>query len=305
MFWEGERWSCTANRHMQNFVLTDAGRIDPCEMKGFPARRHTECKMIKRTALYLVFPGILVFGQGANSDGPSTTTVPVATQWLYDAIAPGSKGTVDSVVRVFCTKSGNVGSGFILDSGYAISNHHVVQGCSTGELEVKTSTAAIIPIAELWVDENRDLAVLKPRNAQKGTFKIDPTKTVIVGTEVSAWGYPFAHAGPAPLLTVGHLSGFYDASPDQGKTSVKRLVVNGAFNPGNSGGPLISPEGTIVGIVVAKWILPLPPGLASALKALDANTSGVQFTATQDGKKISYGESQLTAALLTYYGQVS
>ena len=81
--------------------------------------------------------------------------------------------------------------------------------------------------------------------------------------------------------------------------------MNGAFNPGNSGGPLISPEGTIVGIVVAKWTLPLPPGLASALKALDANSSGVQFTSTQDGKTISDGESQLTAALLTYYGQVS
>jgi hypothetical protein len=61
-----------------------------------------------------------------------------------------------------------------------------------------------------------------------------------------------------------------------------------------------------VGVVVAKWTLPLPQGLASALKALDENKGGMQFTGTQqDGKQVSYAESQLTAALLSYYGQVS
>jgi S1-C subfamily serine protease len=210
------------------------------------------------------------------------------------------------VVRIFCPKSNSVGSGFILDSGYAITNNHVVKGCAAADLEVETSTAAAIPIVDLWIDESRDLAALKPKGTQRGIFKIEPARKVIVGTEVSAWGYPFAHAGPAPLLTVGHLSGFYDARPENAKTAVKRLVVNGAFNPGNSGGPLISPEGTIIGVVVAKWTLPLPQGLASALKALDENKGGMQFTGTQqDGKQVSYAESQLTAALLSYYGQVS
>jgi S1-C subfamily serine protease len=260
--------------------------------------------MFKHTLLYVMIPAMVALGQSPVSPDASAS-VPIATQWLYDAIAPSSKGTIDSVVRIFCTKTNSVGSGFILDSGYAITNNHVVQGCTASDLEVKTSTAAVIPIANLWIDEGRDLAALKPKSPQRGIFKIEPARNVIVGTEVSAWGYPFAHAGPAPLLTVGHLSGFYDARLDKAKTAVKRLVVNGAFNPGNSGGPLISPEGTIVGVVVAKWTLPLPQGLASALKALDENKNGMQFTGTQDGKTMSWAESQLTAALLTYYGQVS
>jgi hypothetical protein len=87
-------------------------------------------------------------------------------------------------------------------------------------------------MADFWFDENRDLAAIKPTSAVKGVFKIEPTQTVIVGTQLSAWGYPFAHPGPAPLLTVGYLSGFYDSQDDKVKSPVKRLVVNGAFNPG-------------------------------------------------------------------------
>jgi hypothetical protein len=260
--------------------------------------------MLKNILLYFLLPGIVALGQSAGTP-ESAGSAPIATQWLYDSIAPGSKGTVESVLRILCTKTNSVGSGFILDSGYAITNNHVVKGCAASDLEVKTSTAAVIPIADLWIDESRDLAALRPKGELRGIFKIEPARKVIVGTEVSAWGYPFAHAGPAPLLTVGHLSGFYDARLDGSKTAVKRLVVNGAFNPGNSGGPLISPEKTIVGVVVAKWTLPLPQGLASALKALDSNTSGMQFNGTQNGKTVSFAESQLTAALLTYYGQVS
>src|SRR5580704_11283885 len=110
---------------------------------------------------------------------------------------------------------------------------------------------------EVLFDENRDLAAIKPRSPPKGVFKIDPTQAVMVGTQLSAWGYPFAYRGLAPLLTVGYLSGFSNSQDDKAKSPVKLLVVNGAFNPGNSGGPLISPEGNIIGVVVAKLIIPL------------------------------------------------
>ena len=161
-------------------------------------------------------------------------------------------------------------------------------------------------MTNLWFDEYRDLAALKPKDQLRGTFKIEPTRTIMVGTQLSAWGYPFSHPGPAPLLTVGHLSGFYDFNNKHLETPpVKRIVVNGAFNPGNSGGPLISPEGTIVGVVVAKRSMTLPPSLASALKILAENKHGMNFSGTKNGKPFRMSESQLTAALLSYYQKVS
>jgi hypothetical protein len=270
-------------------------------MKGMAQRRHTGIEMRKSVLLFL-FLTVLAIGQAPQDTTPS---IPVATQWLYDAIAPGAKGTIDSVVRIWCKKTNAVGSGFILDSGYVITNHHVVEGCGAADLEVVTSLAAQVPMADLWFDENRDLAAVRPRQTTKGTFAIEPNRAVIVGTQLSAWGYPFAQPGPAPLLTVGFLSGFYEFQAEKAKASVKRLVLNGAVNPGNSGGPLISPEGTIVGVIVAKRTLVLPAGLASALKALEDNKSGAMFTGTENGKTVAYAESQLTAALLEYYRQMS
>jgi S1-C subfamily serine protease len=184
-------------------------------MKGSCGRRHT-VDMVKSMLSFLL-SSVLLSGQAA-SEQPSA--VPVATQWLYDAIAPGAKGTVDSVVRIWCKKTNAVGSGFILDTGYIITNNHVVQNCGAADLEVRTSTAAILPIADLWSDENRDLAAAKPTSSTKGIFKIDPTGRIIVGTELSAWGYPFAQPGPAPFLTVGHLSGFSNSQTEQAKPPV-------------------------------------------------------------------------------------
>jgi hypothetical protein len=269
------------------------------KVKGIYVWRHIGIKMLKSTLFY-VFCATLGFCQTESS-----TSVPIATQWLYDSVAPSAKGTVDSVVRIWCKKTNAVGSGFVLNSGYVITNHHVIDGCGATDLEVVTSVAKVIPMADLWFDKNRDLAAIRPRPTTKGTFKVEPNRKVIVGTELSAWGYPFAEPGPAPLLSVLHLSGFYDSQTEKGKAPVKRLVLNGAVNPGNSGGPVISPEGTIVGVVVAKRTLVLPAGLASVLKALGDNKSGMQFSGTEDGKPVTYSESQLTAALLDYYRQMS
>jgi len=56
---------------------------------------------------------------------------------------------------------------------------------------------------------------------------------------------------PAPLLSVGYLAGFMD-HPIRSKPP-KHLAMNGAFNPGNSGGPLFkSNEDKVIGIVVSK-----------------------------------------------------
>jgi len=257
-----------------------------------------------KSILLILFATLQAVCQTPSETSSDTSSIPTATQWLYDAIAPGAKGTVDSVVRIWCKKTNAVGSGFILDTGYVISNNHVVQGCTPDDLEVVTSLAKEIPMGGLWFDENRDLAAIKPKVAVKGTFRIEPARKVVVGTQLCAWGYPFAQPGPAPLLTVAFLSGFYEYQAEA-KVSVKRLVLNGAVNPGNSGGPVISPEGTIVGVVVAKRTLALPMGLESALKALGDNKYGMQFNGTENGKTVAYSESQLTAALLDYYRQVS
>src|SRR5260370_28516576 len=54
--------------------------------------------------------------------------------------------------------------------------------------------------------------------------------------------------GIQPLLSVGYIAGFRSVT-NAGKTS-KHLIVNGAFNQGNSGGPLMMAQNNRVGGVV-------------------------------------------------------
>ena len=86
------------------------------------------------------------------------------------------------------------------------------------------------------------------------------------------------------------------------KTAVRRLVVNAAFNGGNSGGPLfVSGDDAVIGVVVSKHA-PISEFLASAIKALASNKSGVVFTATDSqGNKQDFVESQLVAEVLHYF----
>jgi hypothetical protein len=84
-----------------------------------------------------------------------------------------------------------------------------------------------------------------------------------MGERVNTWGFPLIYDGPAPLLSMGYLSGYYKAGEQnfchkaQAAQSQRfeHVVVNGAFNPGNSGGPLfVFGQDRVIGVVIWKEI---------------------------------------------------
>lgn len=157
---------------------------------------------------------------------------------------------------VVCPATQKKGTAFLIKSGTMVTDNHVVDGCSKDNLWAESSTEEKITFSKVVTDPNRDLALLVPKSRIEGGFELGPDVSPKVATPVSTWGFPFIYNGPAPLLSVGYVAGFQDVKV--GTTTVKHIVVNGAFNPGNSGGPLLAgPDNTVVGIVV--WRMRILP----------------------------------------------
>jgi serine protease DegQ len=148
-------------------------------------------------------------------------------------------------------ESRSVGTGVvIIDNGTILTNLHVVQGAKRVEVtfaDGHTSEAVVT-----GVQPEHDLAVLRarsiPDDLQAATMR--STSDLQPGDEVVAVGFPF---GIGPSVSAGVVSGLKrDFRSPEGKRVLSNLIqFDAAANPGNSGGPLITMDGHVVGIVTA------------------------------------------------------
>ena len=146
---------------------------------------------------------------------------------------------------------GGVGTGVVIvDKGIILTNLHVVAGADwvkvvfADGLESEASVTGLRP--------EHDLAVLQaktiPDDLAAATMR--STADLAVGDLVVAVGYPF---GIGPSASAGVVSGLRrEFRSPQGKRVLTNLIqFDAAANPGNSGGPLVTANGEVVGIVTA------------------------------------------------------
>ena len=144
-----------------------------------------------------------------------------------------------------------VGTGVVIvDTGIILTNLHVVNGADQVQIEFfdgLESEAVVI-----GVRPEHDLAVLQakklPDDLQAATLR--STSDLAPGDEVIAVGFPF---GIGPSVSSGVISGLHrEYRSPQGKRQLTNLIqFDAAANPGNSGGPLVTNDGEVVGIVTA------------------------------------------------------
>ena len=182
-----------------------------------------------------------------------TTTPPSAAARAVDAIAP-------SVVRVVGygrTKNGKeevergVGSGVVIvDKGIILTNLHVVSGADRIVITFHDGLETTASIT--GVQPENDLAVLQahkvPDDLEAATLR--STQDLRAGDHVVAVGFPF---GIGPSASAGVVSGLQrEFTSPEGKRQLSNLIqFDAAANPGNSGGPLVTLDGEVVGIVTA------------------------------------------------------
>lgn len=214
------------------------------------------------TTLLLVFCSVFTFGQTDST----SSTVPVATQAVLKASrSETQRHVIKSVMLIVCPKDMIKGTGFVLAPGDIVtSNSHVVGSCTAQDLKATSSLGATITFSNAVQDKKRDLALLCPTQPLANGLNLGGDVEPALETEVETWGYPLKYEQAAPILSRGYVAGY---TTEQGKPAgAKHIIINGALNPGNSGGPLIDrATGKVIGIVVAKWTL-WSPNIETAIK---------------------------------------
>jgi Trypsin-like peptidase domain len=252
----------------------------------------------KHLAYMLVFGLGLIKCLGQESAKPDA--IPTAVQWTLDAAAPTQRSAIRSVVLLYCPNTQMKGTGFLLNNGLIVTNWHVVQGCTAEEMKANPFGAQEFGFKKMATDKDVDLAILRPSKHLSGGLELGADQDPLLGTPVNTWGFPLIYNGPAPLLSVGYVAG-YVKDGESGK-EVKHIVVNGAFNPGNSGGPLFqAKDNKVIGVVVAKFLV-YPPSVRSAIDVVSANKNGFMYSARDaHGNPVQVSESQIVGQVLEQF----
>jgi len=226
--------------------------------------------------------------------------LPISTKWTLDATGDVGRSAIESVFMILVPKIASKGTGFLLSNGCIITNEHVVNNHTPSDVIGISSSGENIHFSNVFSDKDHDLCILIPTTKLEGGLNLADESDLKVGSSVYTWGYPLGYNGPSPLLSVGYLAGF--KSYEIGGKTNKHLVVNGAFNPGNSGGPLfLANDNHVIGVVSSKHA-PISATLLSSIEALSSNRSGIVFTASDGkGNTQEFVESQLVAQILFYF----
>jgi S1-C subfamily serine protease len=182
-----------------------------------------------------------------------TADLPSPAAKAYEAILP----SVVQVLGFVKSKDGKediqngVGTGVVIvDKGIILTNLHVVQGAQS--IKVIFSDGLESTASVTGTKPESDLAVLQahkiPDDMIAATMR--STSDLRPGDQVLAVGFPF---GIGPSASAGVISGLKRSfrSPE-GKNELNNLIqFDAAANPGNSGGPLVTMDGQVVGIVTA------------------------------------------------------
>ena len=179
-------------------------------------------------------------------------TLPSPAAKAYEVIGP-------SIVRVRGLEPDedgediekSVGTGVVIvDKGIILTNLHVVNGAKRVQVVFADGLESDATIT--GVRPEHDLAVLQAQTIPDDLFAatMRSTADLALGDQVFAVGFPF---GIGPSVTAGVVSGLRrEFRSPEGKRLLTNLIqFDAAVNPGSSGGPLVTAEGAVVGIVTA------------------------------------------------------
>lgn len=177
---------------------------------------------------------------------PSNVTLPSLGE-----LQPAVNKDRASVVKIEGQGCGGIveGSGFVVGQNLVATNAHVVAGIA---IPYVTDDNGIHRATAIWFDPDLDFAVLRVNGLAGSPLFID-TVPVSRGTPSAVLGYPGGGSFTAKAAAV--LDQFTATGRNiynQGSTTRDVYEIQADIIPGNSGGPLIAEDGSVIGVVFAE-----------------------------------------------------
>ena len=193
----------------------------------------------------------IVFSIERGRSGPATTSLfdEELVASLFESASPAVvEINIPRRIGQVVLPGTDTGSGFFIDNkGHIVTNHHVVDGAT--EISVKLFDGRVLQARQLGSSPADDLALLEvdPEDVKEiDSLPLADSTQVRPGEMAVAIGSPFRQFNS---LTVGVVSG-----TGRGPASVLRrpipdmIQTDATLNPGNSGGPLLSSRGEVMGV---------------------------------------------------------
>ncbi|HTG99473.1 MAG TPA: trypsin-like peptidase domain-containing protein [Vicinamibacterales bacterium] len=190
-------------------------------------------------------------------------SVPISNEKLLDEYSRSVTRAVDlvapSVVSIEVSKNGERrrgrseqatagGSGFVFASdGLILTNSHVVEGSTKVQVALPDGRDYIADV--LGQDPDTDIAVLKITAPDLVHVTFGDSRALRAGQLVIAIGNPY---GFHHTVTAGVVSALGRSLRSRSGRLIDQVIqTDAALNPGNSGGPLVTSDGAVVGVNTA------------------------------------------------------
>jgi serine protease Do len=134
------------------------------------------------------------------------------------------------------------GTAFFVTDRDLVTAAHVIDGCRSVALYDGT------PLAVVARHPSLDLALLASPRRSASFIPVGGAGAARLGQRIFVLGYPFFGTfGTALNMTGGNVSALSGIGDD-----AATLTISAPVQPGNSGGPLLARDGTVIGVVVAR-----------------------------------------------------
>lgn len=166
------------------------------------------------------------------------------------------------------------GSGFYIGPDAVLTNAHIADKCLA--LTVNDNVRA--PAYAEYIDRKRDIALIRTHQRSSVWASVNPSASLAKGAPVSVAGYPTENS-------VYPRYSHFEAEITRNETDARgdgRVLFSKGVLKGNSGGPVIADNGTVVGMVTGRVRLMFASAAGAGFE--EAQTSGIAVSGAAIGR---------------------